>query len=187
MAGSSGNRPLFSLCYTFIYLEVFPVSKNIVRKAALGGLIPQSVGKTAYALAFLVQQMEQPGWLFADEVDAARVVYVVNVMPADAFESVLLLVGGGEEFTRVKVKKNVMFQQPSHGKQSELSIITTFRYSWFFFLHIYGGEGSGQRLYSRLPTNLCILKPAYLEMDRCIIVMLNSENIYSKRKKKKKH
>lgn len=40
---------------------------------------------TAYSLAFFIQQVEQSCGLFADEVYATRVVYVVYVMPADAF------------------------------------------------------------------------------------------------------
>lgn len=35
--------------------------------------------------------MEQPRWLLADQVDAAGVVYVVDVVPANSFCSIFLL------------------------------------------------------------------------------------------------
>ena len=46
---------------------------------------------TAHVLALFVQQVEQRGGLLADEVDAACVVDVVDVVPADALGPVLLL------------------------------------------------------------------------------------------------
>lgn len=42
-------------------------------------------------LALFVQQVEQRGGLLADKVDAAGVVDVVDVVPADALGPVLLL------------------------------------------------------------------------------------------------
>lgn len=46
---------------------------------------------TGDILALLVQQVEQSRGLLADEVDAAAVVDVVNVVPRDALCPVLLL------------------------------------------------------------------------------------------------
>lgn len=45
----------------------------------------------SYSLAFLIQQMEQARWLLTDQVDAAGVVYIVNVVPANSFRSIFLL------------------------------------------------------------------------------------------------
>lgn len=45
----------------------------------------------SYSLAFLIQQMEQARWLLTDQVDAAGVVYVVNVVPTNSFSSIFLL------------------------------------------------------------------------------------------------
>lgn len=47
--------------------------------------------KSSYSLAFLIQQMEQTRRLLADEVDAAGVVDVVDVVPANSFCSIFLL------------------------------------------------------------------------------------------------
>lgn len=57
---------------------------------------PSSEGRLStphgsHLLALLIQQMEQAGWLLADEVYAARVVNVVDVVPANPFCSVFLL------------------------------------------------------------------------------------------------
>lgn len=43
------------------------------------------------SLGLLVQQVEERGGLLADQVDAAGVVDVVDVVPADALSPVLLL------------------------------------------------------------------------------------------------
>lgn len=43
------------------------------------------------SLGLLVQQVEERGGLLADQVDAASVVDVVDVVPADALGPVLLL------------------------------------------------------------------------------------------------
>lgn len=47
-----------------------------------------------HALALLVEQVEQCCGFLADEVDAAAVVDVVDVVPGDALCPVLLLQGG---------------------------------------------------------------------------------------------
>lgn len=44
-----------------------------------------------FLLALLIQQVEQAGGLLANEVDAAHVVCVVNVVPGDSLGLVLLL------------------------------------------------------------------------------------------------
>lgn len=44
-----------------------------------------------YSLAFFIQQVEQCGGLLADQVDAASIVNIIDVHPADALCSVLLL------------------------------------------------------------------------------------------------
>lgn len=44
-----------------------------------------------HSLALLVQQVEEAGGLLADELDAAHVVRVVDVVPGDALPLVLLL------------------------------------------------------------------------------------------------
>jgi len=50
-------------------------------------------------LALLVQQVEQRRGLLADEVEAAAVVDVLDVVPDDALGPVLLLGGGGGHTT----------------------------------------------------------------------------------------
>jgi hypothetical protein len=49
------------------------------------------VRRTGDVLALFVQEVEQCGGLLADQVDAAAVVDVVNVVPTDALCSVFLL------------------------------------------------------------------------------------------------
>lgn len=44
-----------------------------------------------HSLALFVQQIEEPGGLLADEMDAADVISVVNVVPRDPFALVLFL------------------------------------------------------------------------------------------------
>ncbi len=56
-------------------------------------------------LALLVQQVEQRCGFLADEVDAAAVVDVVDVVPGDALRPVLLLRGGNTEEERSRVSK----------------------------------------------------------------------------------
>ena len=46
-----------------------------------------------HSLALFVQQIEETGGLLADQVDAAHVVCVVDVVPRDPFALVLLLWG----------------------------------------------------------------------------------------------
>ena len=46
-----------------------------------------------HSLALFVQQIEEAGGLLADQVDAAHVVCVVDVVPRDPFALVLLLRG----------------------------------------------------------------------------------------------
>lgn len=48
-----------------------------------------------HSLALFVQQIEEPGGLLADEMDAADIICVVNVVPRDPFALVLLLQGLG--------------------------------------------------------------------------------------------
>lgn len=50
-----------------------------------------SIPHGSHLLALLIQQMEQAGWLLADEVYAAGVVNVVDVVPANPFCPVFLL------------------------------------------------------------------------------------------------
>lgn len=49
-----------------------------------------------HSLALFVQQIEEAGGLLADQMDAANVVCVVNVVPRDPFTLVLLLHGRGD-------------------------------------------------------------------------------------------
>lgn len=58
------------------------------RHSERGRLIMQS---DRDSLALLVQQVEQRGGFLADEVDAGRVVHVVDHVPADALRAILLL------------------------------------------------------------------------------------------------
>lgn len=56
-------------------------------------------------LALLVQQVEQCRGFLADEVDAAAVVAVVDVVPGDAFCPVLLLQGETQRKEGLRVSK----------------------------------------------------------------------------------
>lgn len=59
-----------------------------------GGGEEQEAGEhRTHSLALFVQKVEQCRGLLADEVDAAGVVDVVDIVPADAFRPVLLLNG----------------------------------------------------------------------------------------------
>lgn len=58
--------------------------------AGAPGLQGWALGR-GHSLALFVQQIEEPGGLLADEMDAADVISVVNVVPRDPFALVLFL------------------------------------------------------------------------------------------------
>ncbi len=77
-------KPASSLIFTKHFCEI--QNKNTLIKENT-----KNIRCERHSLALLVQQVEQRGGFLADEVDAGRVVHVVDHVPADALRAILLL------------------------------------------------------------------------------------------------
>lgn len=58
-----------------------------------------------HSLALFIQQIEEAGGLLADQMDAADVVRVVDVVPRDAFTLVLFLQGSGRASSEFAISR----------------------------------------------------------------------------------